>query len=89
LIKQGSTGASLTRIAHLDHGLYKMFTGREHAISYGSVLQAPYGFQYDVLAAGVLALRANNLKMDMLMKQKNLNFKTYNCSYILYDSKRQ
>jgi hypothetical protein len=91
LVGQGSAGASLASAAHLDRALSEIFTGSEDALSYGSVLQAPYSFQDDVLTAAdsVSAFRSNCVKMDVLAKQKNLTLHPVKCCYILCGSKKQ
>ena len=68
-----------------------MFTGCDEALSYGSVIQAPYSFQDDVLdiVNSVEALRSKAIKMDSLVKQMTLDLHPDKCGFILIGNKKQ
>ena len=91
LVGQGSSGGSLASAAHLDFHQTNMFTGCNEALSYGSVIQAPYSFQDDVLdiVNSVEALRSKAIKMDSLVKKMTLNLHPDKCGFIFTGNKKQ
>ena len=91
LVGQGSSGASLASAAYLDFHLTNMFSGCEEALSYGSVMQAPYSFQDDVLDVvdSVEAMRSKAIKMDSLVKQMTCDLHPDKCGFILVGNKKQ
>ena len=61
--------------ASLDDGIMEQFHGSQEEVSYGSVEVLPILFQDDISydSNSLLDARVTNIKMDMVMKSKQLS----------------
>ena len=85
IIGQGSPGGALVSQLNLDMGMNEHFEGSSDEVKYGGVKIQPEIFQDDILrlAPDVASARAGNVKIDSVMKQKQLQLNDTITGYIL------
>ena len=73
-VGQGTIGGALASQASLDDGIMEQFHGSQEEVTYGSVQVLPILFQDDIFhdSNSLLDARVANIKMDMVMKSKQL-----------------
>ena len=77
--------------ANLDEGMVDMFNGSSDEVRYGGVRVLPVMFQDDIMRVveNVSAARAGNVKVDYVMKSKQLKLNPEKTSYILFGKKKE
>ena len=90
MIGQGTGGGALVSQANLDRGMMDMFTSSEEEVSYGGVRILPLMFQDDIMriADCVASARAGNIKVDSVMKGKQLCLNKEKTAYIMFGSSK-
>ena len=91
MIGQGTGGGALVSQANLDRGMVDMFQGSEDEVRYGGVRMLPLMFQDDIMRAvdSISAARAGNVKVDSVMKSKQLCLNPDKTGYIMFGHKRE
>ena len=89
MIGQGTGGGALVSQANLDHGVMDMFRESVDEVRYGGVRVLPVMFQDDIMRAAdsVEAARIGNVKVDYLMKSKQLALNPDKTGFILFGKK--
>ena len=90
-IGQGSGGAALASQANLDKGITTMFCGSSDRLFYGTVPISPLLFQDDIfsLSGTINSARSSLYRVNIVMKQKQLQLHQDKTSYILFGSEAQ
>ena len=89
LIGQGSAGGALASQANIDHGLDRYFLGSGDEMHYGNVRLQPLAFQDDIarMARNVNEAVVGNIKMESMMKEKQLEVHPDKTGYIVLGSR--
>jgi hypothetical protein len=89
LIGQGSAGGAIASQINIDKGLDAYFKGSSDEICYGSIRLQPLAFQDDIarLTNDVKKAGAGNVKIDYIMKEKQLQVHPDKTGYIVMGCK--
>ena len=89
LIGQGSAGGALASQINIDRGLNGYFQGSVDEICYGGVRLQPLAFQDDIarLTTDMHKASVGNVKMEYLMKEKQLEVHPDKTGYIVMGTK--
>ena len=90
MIGQGTVGGALVSQANLDRGMVEMFAGSQEEVSYGGVRILPLMFQDDIMraAGSVSSARVGNIKVNAVMRSKQLCLNVDKTGYILFGKKK-
>ena len=90
MIGQGTVGGALVSQANLDRGMVEMFAGSQEEVSYGGVRILPLMFQDDIMraAGSVTSARVGNIKVNAVMRSKQLCLNVDKTGYILFGKKK-
>ena len=91
VIGQGTIGGAIASQGSLDDGIRGQFQGSQEELRYGSVEMGPLLFQDDLLegSPGVIEARAANIRVSMVMKEKQLSLNEDKSVCLVWGSRSQ